>query len=195
MKITSCNAALLLCLPLIVLSACQFGPTSAEKVPYTVELKATKDATKIEVLSLDQGCSGNGHGKKGCVQCKKNKECTIEFRLNLPKQEADQTCQSISPPDWVITKVELSPDGIPESYKGNFPRKPSDWMKKAFPGIDESDGSLPVPADPSQSIVVTDLNNHRDGTVKTAYYRITATSCGANPRTIQSDPAMQNKGK
>jgi len=197
MKITSCNTALLLCLLPVLLVACKADsvPTTAEKVPYTVDLKATKDATEIEILSLDQGCSGNGHGKKGCVQCEKNKDCTIEFRLNLAKEQTGQTCQASPPPDWVITKVQLSVIGNTSTDKGFFGRAPVDWLVNAFPGISKTNGSLPVPADPTQSIVVTDLNNHRDGSLRTAYYQITASSCGANPKTIEIDPAIQNKGK
>ncbi len=195
MKTTSCNTTLLLCLLPILLVACQSESGSAMKDPYTVDMKATKDSTEIEILSDDQGCETNGHGKKGCVQCKKNKECTIEFRLNLAQGQVGKTCQATPPPDWVITKVELSPDGSSLTNKGDFPKEPSGWMKNAFEGIDGSNGSLPVPANPTQSITVIDLNNHRYGGLKTAYYQVTATSCGVAPRTIQIDPAIQNKGR
>ncbi len=195
MKTKSCNAALLLCLPLILLVACRVDPTPSNKVPYTVDLQAAKGATKIEILTPDQGCSDNGRGKKGCVECKKNQECTIEFRLNLEHGQVGQTCQEVPPPDWVITEVQLSENGSVLTGKGAFGGEPPDWMLKAFPGISEKNGSLPVPASPTQSIILTDLNNHRYGGLKTAYYQVTATSCVAGIKPITIDPAIQNKGK
>jgi hypothetical protein len=195
MTIKNCNTVLLLCLPLFFLMSCQSAPTSTTKVPYIVNMKAAKGATKIEITSDSQGCGLRG--KKGCVECKKSKECTIELRLNLESGQVGQTCQSASPPDWVITRVELSAKGDSTTQKGLFGdlgERP-DWLKNAFPEMNPQDGTLPIPVNPTQSIIFNDLNNHPNNDVKIAYYEVTASSCVATIKPIMVDPAVQNKGK
>lgn len=202
MKTKFCNTALLMCLPLILLMACQVPPTgsdpgrSAGVVNYVVELSAAKGASEITVTSPDQGCNTAGQGKKGCVQCEEAEICTIQFTLNPGQTQA--SCQASSPPDWVITKVELSAHGDAQTEKGVFPKRATGWMVNAFPKINVNDGTVYVQPDTfkaTQSATIIDLNNHRKGTVKTAYYQVTASSCTAGIPPIMIDPAIKNTGK
>ena len=200
------SAVLLVPMTLFFLAACQMPPPKDGDgsddgsqdilVNNRVDLLAVKDATKIEPISPDHGCSTDGKGKNGCVQFEKNEVGTIDLRLN--PQYAGRTCQTNPPSDWVITRVELSPSGDPVTEKGDFPKSPLPWMVDAFPGINTKNGTLYFEPDISkatQSVSIVDLNNHRGGSVNTAYYQVTASSCGADPKTIQIDPAIRNKGK
>jgi len=207
MNIKHWRAVLLVPVTLTFLAACQMTPhndgdgsddgSQETLINVNIDLAAAKDASEITVTSLDQGCSTDGKGGKGCVQFAKNEVGTIEFRLN--PEFPGRTCLTNPPSDWVITKVGLSASGDAETEKGNFDgRPPPGWMVNAFPGISRKDGTLYFQPDTSkatQSVSIVDLNNHRDGSVKTAYYQVTASSCGADPRTILIDPVIKNKGK
>jgi uncharacterized protein YcfL len=203
MKIKSCSNALWLCLPLLMLAACQLptaeNDTGSQEilVNYSVDMAAAKDAAKIEISTPAQGCGTDGKGRNGCVEFGKNQVGTVELRLNAGTP--GRTCLTNPPADWVITKVELSASGDPETDKGTFAnRPPPAWMVDAFPGVNPKSGVLydqPDTSRASQSVAVIDLNNHRDGSVKIAYYQVTASSCGDRSKTIQIDPAMINKGK
>jgi hypothetical protein len=207
MNIKHWRAVLLAPVTVAFLAACQMPPpkdgdgsgegSQETLINIKIDLAAARDASEITVTSPDQGCSTDGKGKKGCVQFAKNEVGTIEFRLN--PEFPGRTCLTNPPSDWVITKVELSANGDADTEKGNFDgRPPPGWMVSAFPGISRKDGTLyfqPDTSKASQSVIIVDLNNHRDGSVKTAYYQVTASSCTANPKTILIDPAIRNKGK
>ena len=202
MNIKHWSAVLLVPVTLAFLAACQMPPPKDDDggqetlVNVKIDLAAAMDASEITVTSPDQGCSTDGKGKKGCVQFARNEVGTIELRLN--PEYPGRTCLTNPPSNWVITKVELSASGDPDTEKGNFDKRPPPgWMVNAFPGIDIKDGTLyfqPDTTKATQSVSIVNLNNHRDGSVKTAYYQVTASSCGADPKTIQIDPAIQNKG-
>lgn len=202
MNIKHWSVVLLVPVTLGFLAACQMPPPRDDDggeetlVNVNIDLAAAKDASEITVTSPDQGCSTDGKGKKGCVLFDKNEVGTIEFRLN--PESPGRTCLTNPPSDWVITKVELSASGDPDTEKGIFDKRPPPgWMVNAFPGISKKDGTLyfqPDTMKAAQSLSIVDLNNHRDGSVKTAYYQVTVSSCGAEPKTIQIDPAIQNKG-
>jgi hypothetical protein len=206
MNIKQWRPALLVPVTLVFLTACPTPPPNDSDgsddgsqeilVNNRVDLLAAKDATKIEPISPDHGCRTDGTGKKGCVQFDKNEVGTIDLRLN--PQYAGRTCQTNPPSDWVITRVELSPSGNPVTEKGIFPTKSLPWMVDAFPGINPKNGTLYFETDISkatQSVSIVDLNNHRGGSLNTAYYQVTATSCAAGIKPITIDPAIQNKGK
>ena len=202
MNIKHWSTVLLVPVTLAFLAACQMPPPKDDDggqetlVNVKIDLAAAMDASEITVTSPDQGCSTDGKGKKGCVQFARNEVGTIELHLN--PEYPGRTCLTNPPSDWVITKVELSASGDPDTEKGNFDKRPPPgWMVNAFPGIDIKDGTLyfqPDTTKATQSVSIVNLNNHRDGSVKTAYYQVTASSCGADPKTIQIDPAIQNKG-
>jgi hypothetical protein len=206
MNIKQWRSALLVPVILVFLTACPMPPPHDGDesdggvqdilVNNRVDLLAAKDATKIEPISPDHGCSTDGKGKKGCVQFARNEVGTIDLRLN--PQYAGRTCQTNPPSDWVITKVELSASGDPETEKGEFPKQPLPWMLNAFPGINKKNGTLyfqPDTTKATQSVSIIDLNNHRDGSLKIAYYQVTASSCVAGIEPITIDPAIKNKGK
>ena len=120
---------------------------------------------------------------------------TIEFRLN--NGQVGATCQTVPPADWVITRVQLSSSCKPETEKGVFGGKQPPWIVSAFPPINEKNGTLydqPDISKATQSVTIINLNNH-EGTVKTAYYEVTASSCADRSKTIQIDPVIRNKGK
>jgi hypothetical protein len=204
MNIKHWSAALLVPATLFFLAACQVSPTGSDPgalealANFKVELSAAKGATEIEVVTPDQGCSTDQKGNKGCVQCKKGEACTIEFKLNLGEGQLERTCTVNPPPDWVITKVELSAHNIPQTDKGDFNKRATGWMMNAFPGLIERDGTVYGPLETSkatQSATIIDLNNHRYGSVKTAYYQVTASSCAAGIEPITIDPAIKNEGR
>lgn len=204
MNIKHWSAALLVPATLFFLTACQVSPTGSDPVAvgalanFKVELSAAKGATQIEVVTPDQGCSPDQKGNKGCVQCAKGEACTIEFKLNLGGGQLERTCTANPPPDWVITKVELSAHGDAQTDKGEFNKKATGWMMNAFPGLTEKDGTVYNQTDTSkatQSATIIDLNDHGDGSVKTAYYQVTASSCAAGIKPITIDPAIKNEGR
>jgi len=192
---------LLLSASSILLAACQ--PAGVVKETghqnlddFIVDLKAGAGATRIEVTSPAQGCTGGAATEMGCVQFAKNKQGANWLILNRDQKKG--SCQSQKPADWVITKVELSATFDASTGKGAFGGSQPDWLVEAFPGVDQATGTLYFESDlskASQKALIINLNNHEDGQLKTAYYQVTASSCTEGPLPIDIDPSIQNTGK
>jgi hypothetical protein len=201
MNIKLWSAVLLVLVTLPFLAACQAPPMEQEAgirnnpVNYTVDMAVADNAMVIALNTPDRSCTSDGVGKNGCVQFGKGTMGTIEFRLN--NGQAGTTCQTDPAANWVITRVQLSSSGDSTTEKGTFGGKQPQWLVSAFPPINEKNGTLydqPDISKATQSVTIINLNNH-EGTVKTAYYEVTASSCADRSKAIQIDPVIRNKGK
>lgn len=201
MNIKLWSAVLLVPVTLLFLVACQAPPMEQEAgirnnpVNYTVDMVVADNGMAIALNTPDRSCTSDGVGKNGCVQFGKGTMGTIEFRLD--NGQLGTTCQAVPSAEWVITKVQLSSSGNPATEKGVFGGKQPQWIVSAFPPINGKNGTLydqPDISKATQSVTIINLNNH-EGSVKTAYYEVTASSCADRSKTILIDPAIRNKGK
>jgi hypothetical protein len=170
---------------------------------YEVEFKAHPQKGELRAVTNGQGCTrgqGNEQKKKGCVKFEENDFGLITFSLGNQLR----TCTDEST-KWVISKVELSDkgyklDGGAISNKGIFEEQPAlgDWMKAAFPQLDEDTGVL-YEADPpkngSTRVTSLNLNNNASDDPKDIWYRVSIASCEADSDVVLvTDPRFENDG-
>lgn len=164
---------------------------------YTVELKPKVFGPKNE---LQVKTKAQGYGKDG------KKDGYIGFGedeagfiiLSMKGETPGNRCADASnggEADWVITLVELSASGDPETEKGtDFGQPQPEWLKEAFPDVDLSTGTVYAAsrADAATTVVI-DNDNAQEGE-QDIYYRATAASCDGST-SVQTDPMVRNRGK
>jgi hypothetical protein len=171
---------------------------------YEVEFKAHPTKGELRAMTDGQGCNkgqGNQQKKKGCVRFEEDDFGLITFSLGKQLR----TCSDAST-KWVISKVELTGkgyklDGGALSNKGIFEDHTplEDWMKGAFPQVDQATGVLYEADPPSNgSTRVTSLNlnnNDPDDGTKDIWYRVSVASCEEGSDVVLvTDPRFENDG-
>ena len=158
-----------------------------------------EDSGTLEILSEPQGwlsdptdCDDPDNPN---YPCKKNGYVGFAPKKDgiivLALKESFSTCATGA--DWVITKIELSKNGNPNTQKGhNFGSNQRGWLTTAFPQADDKGVVHDVSKDNgTASFVVGNQNNNRGR--QWAYYQVTATKCSDGSE-VMTDPGWQNGG-
>lgn len=169
-------------------------------VQYGVVLNPT--GSDLKVKSKPKGWNKNGK-KDGYVGFAEGESGLVTF--GIKGEDVDDKCpfNTEGEAKWVITKIELSATGNPETEKGdNFGGDQSEypWLKEAFPGVDLSNGRVfPPEGFPEvdkyggRSTVAIFSANQQEGETF-AYYQVTATRCSTGA-SLKTDPGIGNGGR
>jgi hypothetical protein len=161
---------------------------------YTVILRPNPKAQSpvLEIVSPAQGFESDGK-KNGWVGFSRGKNGTILFTLDALPSKPLCTDDPANSAEWVISKVELTKNGNPQTEKGNiFGTPETGWIESAFPQMNSSNGVIEDPAIGSIAVVVQNLNNNNGA--MTAYYQITARRC-SDGYELKTDPGLRNGGR
>ena len=173
---------------------------------YKIEFKPQPSKGMLHVDTDGQGCQkgpGNQQKKKGCIRFEEDDFGLITFQLG--SQPNVKSC-GVPGTKWVISKIELTAKGYQLntgsiSNKGIFEDHLPlpDWMKYAFPQVDQDTGvwyeASPGNTGPTQ-VQLLNLNNNDpgDGT-KDIWYRVTVASCeDGSDAVLVTDPRFENDG-
>ena len=159
---------------------------------YGVVLKPNLATNTLDVETWPQGWEKAGK-QKGWVGFSPGKSGTITFNLNADPEKPVCTNDPNTSAKWVISKIELSNNGHPQSQKGNnFGTSQTGWIANAFPQMNSANGEIIDSGIGSIAVVVKDLNNHNGN--QTAYYQITAKRC-SDGHPLMTDPGIGNGGR
>jgi len=169
---------------------------------YEVEFNVHPTKGEIRAVTNGQGCSkgqGNQTKKKGCIKFEEDDFGLITFSLGTQLK----TCAHPGT-KWVISMVELTGkgyklDGGVLSNKGVFEDylPLADWMKVAFPQVDQTTGVLYAAYPPYNGATrVTSLNLNNNTDPEDIWYRVSVASCEeGSDIVLVTDPRFENEGK
>ena len=159
---------------------------------YQVVLEPDVELKLLKVITPAQGWEKDGKNA-GWVGFARGKNGTITFTLNALPVKPVCTADAANSAEWVISKVELSKNGNPQSQKGsNFGTNQKGWIEDAFPQMNPDNGVIKGGGTGTIAVVVQDLNNHRGG--QTGYYQVTAKRCSDGLELV-TDPGFGNGGR
>ena len=159
---------------------------------YQVILIPSLAEKRLDVYSEAQGWEKDGKNK-GWVGFAPGKSGTITFTLNALPLKPVCTADEATTAEWVISKVELTKNGNPQTQKGhNFGSEQRGWIERAFPQMDPETGKIEGGGIGTIAVVVQDLNNDRGK--QTGYYQVTARRCSDDLELV-TDPGFSNGGR
>lgn len=183
----------------ILLSGCRTAPadldmSTTDFESYTVVLVPNLQTNQLDVMTDPQGWDKDDK-QKGWVGFARGKYGSVNFVLNeLPSKSVCTDTPSTSA-DFVITKLELTKNGNPQTQKGkNFGTNQTGWIENAFSQMNPADGVV-IDVDKSKgstSYVLENKNNDRSQ--RKAYYQITVTRC-SDDLSLMTDPGIGNGGR
>lgn len=180
----------------LLCTACAISPreTTSDIENHTVVLvpNLAAEPPVLEIVSPAQGCDSNGK-KKGWVCFKRGNSGTILFILDALPSKPVCTDDVNTSAVWVISKVELTKNGNPQTEKGNnFGTPQEGWIKDAFPQMNPANGEIDDPNIGKIAVTVQNLNNNNG--VRDAYYQVTAKRC-SDGLELMTDPGIRNGGR
>jgi hypothetical protein len=174
------------------------GFSGGQLETYSVKLKP-KVGGVLEVDKSNKCNQGKEH--PGCLVFKEDKIGLIRFYLNGSNKYKVNKCPPDGTASKVITEIQLTAEGEggdPQAVKGDFTVFPlPSWIENdAFPNVKLNTGIVyqAALADARTQAWLINMNSHDAGTIKSFWYKVTATDCANPANTWVTDPRGDNEG-